>query len=243
MTVKPATIRVTPVLFCAPVFWYPTYWSESTYAWDWVRPELPVEEKPVAEFEVSLDAALGEVIDAACDAWDIKPGRYMIEHHVTRQSQFTRFAFVVAGRDPYLVADEDRYEWPDRLPAARETGEVEQVPGLEITYRELLASSSLGLIEGDVTKPYVDPVIPQGEFGHVLEYARLTVEAIKGAYSGVDDTFGYVEHTIRLISRSLPEVDRTADHVIDEGIRIGALYAFYRWMRRRLRRRRRRAHS
>ena len=63
------TIRVAPVLFCAPVFWEREYWSEAAHAWDWVRPETPLDQKPFAEIEVSLDVTLGEVFAAACDAW------------------------------------------------------------------------------------------------------------------------------------------------------------------------------
>jgi hypothetical protein len=234
-TTAPGTLRVTAVLFTAPVFFTPDYWSESARAWAWVQPDTPVEEKPVAEFEVSLDVTLGEVFEAACGAWNIEPGPHLDEYGATLRDQFTRFAFVVEGRDPRVIADEDRYDWPETLPVARESGDVELVHGLDVTFRELAASSRLGLIEGDVTRPYVDPVIPQGEFGQIPEIVHLTIEAIRAAYVAVDAAVGVAEHTIRLIWASLPEIDRTADAVIEKGTHIGALYVFYRWIRKQLR--------
>jgi hypothetical protein len=195
---------VTPVLFCAPVFWTPEFWLQSARGWDWVQPETPFDEKPWADFEISLDVTLGEVFDVACDAWGIQAGPDLLEQSGTRAYQFVRFAFVRSDQASARDA-EDRYEWPSALPVARENGRVELVPALEITYRELLASSSLGLVEGDVTRPYVDPVIPQGETERVIEVARLTIEAIRAAYGAADDALGYADHTIRLIRASLPE--------------------------------------
>jgi hypothetical protein len=96
----------------------------------------------------------------------------------------------------------------------------------------------LGLLEGDVTRPYVHPVIPQGGGPPSVEAARLTLEAIRAAYAAVDDAYGYAEHTIRLIRASIPQLHHTADEVIDEGIRVGASLAFLRWLRQQIQRRR-----
>lgn len=229
------TILVRPVLFCAPVFWTPAFWSDSTHSWDWVRPETPLDEKPSADLEVSLDVTLGEVLEAACDAWRIDLGSEALEHGGVRANNFERFAFV-RPEDADGVDEQEGYRWPARLHIAREDGTVELVHGREITFRELLASSTLGLIEGDVTRPYVHPVIPQGDVGHAAEAARLTIEAIRAAYGAVDDATGFAEHTIRLVRASLPEVHKAAASAVDEGMRIGAIYVFGRWVRRQLRR-------
>jgi len=229
---------VSPVLFCAAVFWEREYWSESTHAWDWVKAETPLDAKPWADLKVSLDVTLGEVFDAACDAWGIRAGADLLKHGGTRAGQFVRFAFVRADPDAAGVDVHEVYNWPSVLPVARASGTVELVPALEITYRELLTSSSLGLLEGDVTRPYVHPVIPQGDSAPAIEAARLTVEAIRTAYGAVDDAVGYAEHTIRLLRASLPEIHRVADEGVDEGIRVGAVLAFLGWLRRKVRRRR-----
>jgi hypothetical protein len=209
------TIRVTPVLLCAPVFWTPKFWAESAHAWDEVRSETPLDDKPWAELEVSLDVTLGEVFEVACDAWGIELGPDPLSQGDSRLNHFHRFNFVRPDRDAAGVDDKERNEWPSHLPIARESGDIELVFGTAVTFRELLASSSLGLIEGDVTRPYVDPVMPQGELESAIEVGRLTIEAIRAAYGAVDDAFGYGEHTVRLIRASLPEVHDAAATVID----------------------------
>jgi hypothetical protein len=109
---------------------------------------------------------------------------------------------------------------------------VEQVPGLRITFRELLVSSSLGLLEGDVTRPYVHPVIPQGDPGTLIVVGKLTAHAIHAAYGALDARFGAVEHTIRPLASSLPTAVHTTDEVVDDGVRVAAVVAFVRWLRR-----------
>lgn len=232
------TLRVTPVLFCAPVFRTPGYWSGSTHVWDWLQAETPLDAKPYADLEISVDVTLGEAFEAACDSWGIEAGPDLLKRGATRSSQFVRFAFVRPNQDARGVDAQKGYAWPSALPIARDDGTVELIPGLEITYRQLLASSSLGLLEGDVTRPYVHPVTPQGGPYPAIETARLTIEAIRAAYGAVDDAVGYAEHTVRLLRASAPAVHREADRVVDEGTRVGAVVAFVEWLRRKRRRRR-----
>lgn len=222
------------MLIAAPVPWTPDFWADSANAWGWVTPETPLDAKPWAELEVSLDVTLVEVCEAACEAWGIKLGNPRYE--TTLRNQFQRFAFVRRS-DEDGVAEQRRYEWPDKLPIAREDGTVELVFGGDVTYRELLASSSLGLIEGDVRRPYVDPVIPQGELETAVELTRHTVEAIRAAYSGVEETASsYAEHTLRLIRASFPDTHRVAGEVVDDAVRVFFLVGAYRWLRKKLRR-------
>jgi hypothetical protein len=160
-----------------------------------------------------------------------------------RREEFCRFAFV-RQRDADGVDRQVGYGWPWSLPIAKEDGSVGQRAAMDITYRELLAASELGLIEGDVTRPYVHPVRPQGDAGRLIEVGRLTLDAIRAVYAGIDDSIGYAEHTIRLIRASAPRLDhainRTINPVIDEGIRIGAVVTFGAWLHRKLPRRGRR---
>lgn len=102
-------IRIRPVLFCAPVFWTPDYWSDSTHALDWVRPETALDRKPWAELEVSLDATLVDSFEVACDAWGIAPGPGMIKHGPSLAGVFERFAFVRADADTEGVAEQAGY--------------------------------------------------------------------------------------------------------------------------------------
>jgi hypothetical protein len=115
----------------------------------------------MVRLDTSLDVTLGEVIEAACDAWRIEPGSEMEEYGATRRGQFHRFGFVNVERDAHGGDEQWGYRLPSELPIARESGTVERVPAMEITYRELLASSSLGILTDDVSRPYVHPVQPR----------------------------------------------------------------------------------
>jgi hypothetical protein len=85
------------------------------------------------------------------------------------------------------------------LPIAKETGQVEEIPWGEATYRELLASSSLGLIEGDVLlRPYITGSMPQGSGHEVVEAAKVTSDAIRHAYALLPQTQSAVDNAIRL---------------------------------------------
>lgn len=233
-TTQPGTIRVTAVLLTAPVWWTPDFWADSAREYDWVTAETPLAEKPWAEFDVSLDVTLGEVCVAACEAWGITLGDPAYE--TTLAEQFHRFAFVKPGEEEGL-SDQLRYDWPPELAIAREDGTVERVFGGDATYRELLASSELGLIAGDIRRPYVDPVIPQGET-EIVELLRLTLEAIQAAYGHVDQSIGgYAEHTLHLIRTSLPTAHRVGGEAVDDAVRVVFLVAAYRWVREKLRRR------
>jgi hypothetical protein len=238
VTERNGIIVVRPVLVRAPVFWTLRFWAQSAHILDDVYPETPLDQKPLAELDVSLDVTLREVFEMTCDAWGLKLGPDRNERGGELATEFHHFGFVHPDRDSDGVEPGVVNRWPSSLPIAREGGETELVPALEVTYRELLVSSSLGLLDGDVTRPYIDPVRPQGDFGLVAEVARLTIDATRAAYAAVDESIGYAEHTIRLVSVFLPKIDRVAGQVIDEGVRIGVVIAFVQWIRGKLRRRR-----
>jgi hypothetical protein len=64
-------------------------WTKETHGWDWVDPQTPLNEKPWAELEISLDVTLGEVIEAACDAWEIERGPDQRELSPNRRDEFS----------------------------------------------------------------------------------------------------------------------------------------------------------
>ncbi len=97
-----------PVLFCAAVFWTPDFWSKSTHAWDWVQAETPLDEKPWAELEISIDVTLGEVLEAACDAWGIEAGPDLLKHGGTARASSS--ASDLSARIETLM------EWTPRRP-------------------------------------------------------------------------------------------------------------------------------
>ncbi len=227
------TILVKPVLFCAPVFWGREFWAESAHSLDWVKAETPLADKPSVQVEVPVDGTMGEVFAIACDEWGLRAGPDLVKRGGTRESNFVRFAFVRPEVDAVGLSPQDGHRWPSSLPIARQDGTVEKVPGLQITFRELLASSSLGLLEGDVTRPYVHPVIPQGDPGTLIVVGKLTAHAIHAAYGALDARFGVVEHTIRPVISSVPTVEHTANKVLDEAGRLALIYGGYKWVRER----------
>jgi hypothetical protein len=237
------TFRVEPILFCAPVFFVNDYWAEDVHSLDGVQRESPLDDKPRAEVEVSLDATLGEIFDVACEAWGIRPGVHLMEHYKSESdalaAQFQRFAFVQPIADRQRLATES-YAWPETLPIAREDGMIEQKPGVDVTYRELLVASELGLIEGDIKRPYVDPVIPQGDLGPSIEAAKFALEVVRAAYAGVDDAWGYAEHTVRLIQAWGPGAKKTFEDTTDEAMRVGFWggigVGMWSWLKRRSKR-------
>jgi hypothetical protein len=232
-------VRVYPVLFCAPVWWTPGFWDESAHATDWVRPETPLDVRPSAVVEVSLDATLGEVLGVACGAWGLRLGPDNVRRGRTVvEDECARFGFVRSDSDVAGLTPEDGLRWPQTLPVAREDGTVERVSGRDVSFRRPLVSSDLGLITGDVTRPYVHPVRPQGDPALVGEIAHLAVEAVHAAYAAVDARIGIAEHVVRLVSSSLPTVKHSGDDLIDEGQRIVAVALAGGWLRRWWRKRR-----
>jgi hypothetical protein len=198
-------VRVRPVLFCAPVWWTSEFWDESAHATDWVRPETPLDDRPSAVIEVSLDAKLGEVLGVACGAWGLRLGRDNLRRGRTIvERECARFGFVRSDRDVAGLTPQDGLRWPQTLPVAREDGSIQRVSGRDVSLRQLLVSSDLGLITGDVTRPYVHPVRPQGDPALVGAIAQLTAEAVHAAYAAVDARIGVAE----LSSASSPPLCR-----------------------------------
>jgi hypothetical protein len=221
-------IEVRPVLFCAPVFWVSNYWADSAHTLDWVRAETPLLEKPSTRMVVSVDTTLGDVFLRACNVWGLRIGEARESQKAGWAANFVRFAFVRPEDSSRGLTASDGHRWPPTLPIARPNGAVEQVPGLEATIRELLASSALGLIEGDVTRPYVHPVSPQGDPHTLIVVGKLTAHAIHNTYAALDAKFGPSVHAGEHVVRT---ADAASEKVIDDGLRIAAVVAFARWIR------------
>jgi len=106
-----------------------------------VTAETPLDEKPQAELEISLDVTLGEIFDAACDAWAIEAGPDLLKYGGTRAQQFVRFAFVRPDRDAAGVDVQEGYRWPSVLPVARENRGVAERSLLRAAVRRSAAST------------------------------------------------------------------------------------------------------
>ena len=202
MSTEVEPIRLIPVLIHAPVFWLKHYWSESTHQWDEIRPSTPLAARPFAEIDAGLDATLGDILVAACDALQILPGPDMGDASKRRQELY-RFAFVEEEADKDGIDSGVVYAWPSRLPVPISDGTISEVPGKEVTVRQLLAASELGLIRGDVRRPYLFPVTPQGAGQVVVELAKIAPEIVRSILTAVKGQEGELIRVVRTFPADL----------------------------------------
>lgn len=221
-------LKVTPVLYWPPRLWTPDYWAPAARDYQWVQPATPLADRPTVEFEVSLDVTLGEVLEAACDFWGFVEGPHMKKMGVVRRSEFHRFGFVRVPEDEDGVDEQVDHKWPNQLPAVRKDGSVEPVPALDITFRELLVSSSFGLIPGDVTRPYVYPVPPQGVLTALGDLAHLSADAVQAVYAGLDSLGHEAAHTLH---RLTPELTKADQEILNVSGNVGLFVTIRKWLR------------
>jgi hypothetical protein len=230
VTEEPATtVTVCPVLVAAPVWWVAEFWS--THAWDWVAPGLPLDEKPAVTLEVGLSVTLGEIVDATSTALDLRPlkvGDYPVR---TLSREIAGVRFVQPG-DEDGIRDENIYGWPARFPIATPAGDIHQIPWQEVTMRELLVARELGLVQGDVTRPYIQPNRAQGDPGAVLELVRLALHVIRQAYDLWPYASDAIEHSVRVVRGPIDAVNRATD----EAGRVVFWWQVWRWIRQRSKR-------
>jgi hypothetical protein len=218
-----------PVLSRGPAWWNDDFWS--THAWDYVKSTEPLAAKPTAEIEVTLDATLAEIIDAASDAWGLRPvGNGRPPHRMS--GEMYRLGFVRDADVSGAALGED-YKWPPVAPIAKDDGSIEQVPWPQITVRELPVASHLGLIEGDVTRPYVHPVRPQGGPGLIVEALPLMLDLVRAAYAALPAVAHGTAHVVQVMDASAPDAARAAaaaarkvDHAADVVARKAEPYWF-----------------
>jgi len=214
---------IRAVLNCAPVFYTADYWSEGAHRWDGLEIETPLQDKPWAIVEASLDATLGQVLDAACKAWGFEAGPEQTKWE--SHSHYARIGFVLPEHEAHGVTPAESYRWSGEFPITREDGTEARLTAHEVTYRELLVSSALGYIEGDVTRPILQPSIPQGS---AIPWPELIVyggDVIRATYASLDAFFGQAEHVLHVVSAAAPTIHRDVDEVIDDGTRIAAVAA------------------
>ena len=189
------TLTVTVTLATPPVWYEPDYWN--THEFDSFDPAGPYANKPKISVTTRYVETLAEVIDRAADGLGLQLGPAHEKYLIDRVSQWlARMGF-------YRPEDDGAFEmqlmdgWPYLLPIAKETGQVEKIPWGEVTYRQLLVSSSLGLIEGDVLRPYISGSMPQGNAHEVVEAAKVTADAIRHAYALLPQTQSAVDNAMR----------------------------------------------
>lgn len=227
------TIRICPILNSAPEFISLDYWTQSARAWEGIDAEAPLSEKPWAVLEVSLDVTLGSALDAACAAWGFSAGPDQTRY--SGKSTYAHVGFVGAGEDEGRISRTQSYEWPFKYSIVREDGTQVMADVHELTYRELLVASALGLIDGDVTRPIIQPSVPQDNAPALAEAARIATGVARATYMYADEFFGHAKNVIRLIDADAPGIHRRADEIVDDGARLSGGYQFLKWIQTRLR--------
>lgn len=172
---------VTVTLATPPVWYEPDYWN--THEFDTFDPVAPYASKPQVTLTSRYDETLGEVIDRASVCLGLALGPAHEKYLTDRVSKWLSRIGFYRPEDDKAFDVHRMYGWPDLLPIARVTGKVETIPWQEATYRELIVSSNLGLIEGDVLRPYISGSMPQGSAHEAVEAAKLTVDAVRHAYA------------------------------------------------------------
>jgi hypothetical protein len=189
-------LSVIVTLATPPVWYEPDYWN--THEFDSFDGSGSYADKPKVTVAGELHETLGQVIDRAADELGLRLGAAHEKLLHTRVSEWlNRMGFYRPDDDEPF--DEHRmYDWPRLLTIARESGVVEEVPWPEVTYRELVASSRLGLVEGDVLRPYISGSMRQGGPQEIAEGVRVTVEAIHHVYAALPDARSPVDDLLRI---------------------------------------------
>lgn len=186
------SLAVTVALAYGPTWYTLGWWSPSSHEHDHLGHEsVPWSDMPQAVVNASPDDTLAVVLDRAGEALGIEPGPDAFKHAPPGHSRMG-LASMLWHIGFYRPADEDgfnipeSYRWKNCLPVADVAGNVTYHPCQQITYRQLIVSERLGVIDGDVMRPYICPSMPQGDIQGITEVARVTAEVAKLAWEGAD---------------------------------------------------------
>jgi hypothetical protein len=191
------SLSVTVTLATPPVWYEPDYWN--THEFDSFDSSGPYADKPKITVSAKHQETLAEVIDRAADELGLRLGPAHEKYLRSRVSDWLARMGFYRPQDDASFDGPRMYEWPFLLKIARDTGVVEEVAWRDVTYRELIASSTLGLVEGDVLRPYICLSHPQGVGpAEIAEGVRVTLEAIRHAYAALPDTRNPVDDILRI---------------------------------------------
>jgi hypothetical protein len=181
------------------------------------------------EFQVPIDITLGEVLETSLDAWGIVEGPNMIRHGRLRRHELCRYGFVRVPDDESGVDERVGYAWPSRLPVVQDDGTIEKIYAYEVTFRELLISSELDLIAGDVKRPYVYPKSPQGIIHDLILAPQFSEEMLHAAIAKVNELGGDAVRTARQVVANTERADNT---VLEVTGNVGLILSIRKWLRK-----------
>lgn len=220
-------VDVSVVIHCSTTWLYPEQWG--THEWDDVDATLPADAKPLRVVHAPLDATLESVLQRAARDFGLAPPPDSPER--ARAPISPRIGFVSPG-DDHGHDDRTNLDWPTEIPVAQPDGTVVLRTAHQLTYRELVVASALGLVEGDVLSPYLIPRQPQGFAPIEPEAIRLAAEAVRAAY---DSLPAATHEAARLLEEFRALVLPRERDVLDEVGRDLLLWQGFRAVRRKLR--------
>lgn len=221
-------LSITVAVAYGPTWYGEDWWSKSSHAYDYLGHEdRPYSELPKTTVLASLEDKLGAIYDRAGAALGIAPGPDGMRVLGSKDAPATLsvLTFHVGfyrPSDAHAFDIRYSYHWKRRVPVADLDGSVHELPFEDVTYRQLLASQKLGLIEGDVTRPYICPSMPQGDVPALAHATHVAVEAAKAVYAGLG-----------VAARHADGLEQAARERTDDAQRIGFWVMLFGALRRR----------
>jgi hypothetical protein len=124
-------------------------------------PNTPYDARLKAEIETDDATTLGEIIDAAAMRFGISSPQGRVSERLTGV-----VFFVPSDAERFQRRDEP---WPKTIRTVTPQGTPSWVVRwCDVRFGELLAASDAGMVEGDPYRPYLWPVIPQGNAGQTF---------------------------------------------------------------------------
>jgi hypothetical protein len=168
-------------------------------------PDVAYADRLKAVLDVEADETLGSVIDRAAAEFGVAPGN---EFGGVRMSE------VITGVVFYRPEDEHGLQrpepWPDSIRVLDDTGAPSwAVPWRFVRYRELLAASEAGLVNGDPRRPYLWPVIPQGEPTVIGILLLAALWSLKQVLTGALEELG--ANTLRAALKRINDVNELVE--------------------------------
>ena len=182
---------------------------------------------PKAVVRARLNDSLATVYDHAGVSLGIGPGPEALRSGFGGEG----LASMLVHIGFYREADEagfnveEHFGWHSVVAVVDENGSTEYRDFREVTVRQVFASAQLGLIAGDVARPYICPSMPQGDLPGLAELAQVSADAAKAAYAGLQVAAHHAEG-VR---------DAGRDYT-DDAERVVFYVVAYRWLRGLLRR-------
>lgn len=118
---------------------------------------------------------------------------------------------------------------PWTLQIALPDGSITERAAPEVTYRGLLVASSLGLVEADVTRPYLALRRPQGLFPLDAQALHLTYELVRAAYHALPAATDAARDAFHDLQASLPAYLEYTGVAMTTGWWIGRFRAVRDW--------------